>query len=122
MSTPENSHRTPDELATENELICEKLLGWYKWFPRGQQWAGRWADKHHQFMAYSTPSFDNWADAGLIMDALDAKNLGVEVGNYANLDEHWYCDIESLGPPVNKASTAPLAVRAAALAYIRSLP
>lgn len=105
----------PDELGIENEAICEKLLGWKRssvieyWYP-SQDHAG----------ARRTPSFTTWADAGLILEALDAKMIGVEVGNFANFDEHWYCDFEGLAPPTPKARTAPLAVRAAALVYIRS--
>jgi hypothetical protein len=111
------AHRTPDELGIENEAICEKLLGWKRssivgyWFP-SQEHAG----------TVRTPSFTTWADAGLILDALNKRVLGVEVGNFGRYEAHWYCDIESLGPPVNKASTAPLAIRAAALEYIRRLP
>lgn len=105
---------TPHE---ENELICEKLLGWklagrnaFKvkmWFclPNGQD--------GEQYITTSTPSFTTWAQAGLILEALSAKEL------YPRLEQqrasgHWHCDIlggNGFGCNINPS----LAIRAAAL-------
>jgi hypothetical protein len=112
-----DEQRTPDELGTENEAICETLLGWKR-----SSIVGYWFPSPCHVGTLKTPAFDTWADAGLILDALDAKNIGVEVGNFANFEEHWYCDFEGMALPTPKGRTAPLAIRACAIEYIRSLP
>jgi hypothetical protein len=104
--------RTPDELGIENEVICEKLLGWNRssivgyWFP-SQEHAG----------TVRTPSFTTWGDAGLILDALASK--GAMPGVHFNRGD-WFAEHD--GDYGNAFVSGPLAVRAAALEYIRSLP
>jgi hypothetical protein len=92
----------------ENELICEKLLGWKRadggWIkPDGFMYAG-----------CGTPTFTTWAEAGLILDALRARET--TFGVYWDGD---FCTCDILGMGSN-AETLPLAVRAAALEYIRA--
>lgn len=99
--------RTPDELATENALICEKLLGWHRPPPppAGCYNTIDWSESR------TTPSFTTWADAGLILDWLMGHigpNLeGIRDGLALNL---------------RGRTLSPEKVRAAALEYIRSLP
>jgi hypothetical protein len=108
--------RTPDALSTteDNELLCEKLLGWEVssiigyWFP-SQDHAG----------TRRTPSFDTWADAGLILDALAKRGVAIRVGTSDPC--MWGCWLIE-HPCQALATTAPNAIRAAALEYIRSLP
>jgi len=110
--------RTPEDRVTQNELICEKLLGWVKRpsdIP-GISFSG-WCVPNGP--DESTPSFTTWAEAGLILEAIDKIGLdegSVDVGNGVNL---WYCE---RGQRISQAATGPLAIRAAALEYIRSLP
>ncbi len=103
----------------ENELICVKLLGLTKHCPGTE--CRDWRTQEGKCF-YGTPSFADWASAGLILEALDKLAIGVEVGNFgiARDKSRWYCDIESIGPPTTVADTGPLAVRAAALEYIES--
>jgi hypothetical protein len=107
--------RTPDELTAENELICEKLLGWKKapWFGG---WAGNW-DRPDGGMCAGTPSFTTWAEAGLILDALNVRYDNAEVRG--ELSMLW---IAKAGEHAAAGDTGPIAIRAAALGYIRSLP
>lgn len=104
--------RTPDSLSTqqENELLCEKLLEWKRLvYTTKVMW------EHPPTGVSDTPSFTTWADAGLILEALDrVEALGVEVGNAVGC---WYCEIDL---EVKREPTGPLAVRSAALEYIRS--
>lgn len=115
--------RTPDELTAENELICEKLLGWQR--------RKCFSPYDGRFMGYdfldgkretTAPSFTTWADAGLLMDALAKAGQRPDVSCYDGTD--WVCLVNATDgdviPKVDKS--APLAIRAAALAYIRSLP
>lgn len=101
----------------ENELICEKLLGWKRHEHNGGVWwelpapTGEYASSQFRALKFTT-----WADAGLILDALSHRC--VDVGN---LTDCWYCDIDGMLPTPN-APTGPLAVRAAALKWIRNLP
>jgi hypothetical protein len=108
--------RTPDELTAENELICEKLLGWTPCLRRITDGAREWKTQESKY--FLTPSFTTWADAGLILDALP-KELEYIVG-YCDIEKQWYCG-QAVGADTY-ADTGPLAVRAAALEYIRSLP
>jgi hypothetical protein len=106
--------RTPDELAIENALICEKLLGFKRHCDKPGCLDWRIASGQRY---WGNPTFTTWADAGLVLDALINLGIGVDVGNSGG---GWYCDIYSGLVP--SESTGPLAVRAAALQYIRSLP
>lgn len=123
-----DTQRSPDELTAENELICEKLLGWKpapvtalglkSWYPNP------YGDDGEQWRSEPTPSFDTWAEAGLILEALTARR------------DHGWClgDAEpardvrcfSMGIHGYKYNairqTGPEAIRDAALYFIRSLP
>jgi hypothetical protein len=111
-----SEQRTPDELTAENDLICTKLLGLTKHCsaPSCPDW--RTADGKR---FWSNPTFDNWADAGLILNALAATAVYFEHG-YDDNDNEWFCEIRPHWSIW--ATTGPLAIRAAALEYIRSLP
>jgi hypothetical protein len=117
-----NEQRTPDELIAESELICEKLLGWSKRTPGfatpGIEFYGwRLPDGSER----PTPSFTTWADAGLILEALKMRlpGLTLEFRGYANGD----CEIVNPGTELmyGYAKTWPLAIRAAALDYIKAM-
>lgn len=118
-------HRTPDELAAENELICEKLLGWKpapvtafghkSWYPNP------YGDDGEQWRSEPTPSFDTWAEAGLILEALAKAGQRPDLGYYTDCE--WHCMINATDECMpNMFSTGPAAIRDAALAYIGSLP
>lgn len=117
---------SPDFRTTqaEDELICEKLLRWKRAQSCGaQEWYDDpYGDDGAQWHTVYTPSFDHWADAGLILDAF--APLGGSVVMYVpHHEHHWSCS-----PPggrdvaVIDGDTGPEAIRAAALEYIRSLP
>lgn len=117
-----DAHPTPDELNAENELICEKLLGWRSM--KVDHDARLWCVPPTRGFTRPTPSFNTWADAGLILDALTARR------------DHGWClgDAEpardvrcfSMGIHGYKYNairqTGPEAIRAAAIYFIRSLP
>jgi hypothetical protein len=103
----------------ENELICAKLLGWERRANIGTA-DGRAMWLHHPAtkVGAPTPTFTTWIDAGLILDALERAGEYFEVRR----DEgRWEC-LEALF--VNWAAkhptSGPLAIRAAALEYIRA--
>jgi hypothetical protein len=111
-----------DEKSTqaENELIMA-WLGWTKhpdpelhgwWRPPS---GGTFMSQLHK----EFPTFTTWADAGLILEALRSTEPTLEY-----VDGKWDC---YGGDPFESfyhayADTGPLAIRAAALAYLRSLP
>jgi hypothetical protein len=92
---------TPEQFAAENALICEKLLGLTKHCDAASCPDWRTADGKR---FWSNPTFDNWSDAGLILDALQ------------ELDAWDECSKLKF-PYIN-----PEAIRDAALDYIRSHP
>jgi hypothetical protein len=110
----------------ENALICEKLLGWVNPTYKTEipAWVVPSKDGEYQPTRFETPSFATWAEAGLILEALDKKDEDIEVGNgVKNGVSGWYCRVSLRS--INDApfcNTAQLAIRAAALAYIRSMP
>jgi hypothetical protein len=116
--------RTPDELIAENQLICAKLLGWT---PDDGGWIKQ---DGYMYGGCGTPSFTTWADAGLILDSFQQRGVGRTVWQENHPGEpnemhrffvsaQWERDGKVI---CVEGSTGPLAVRAAALAYIRSLP
>lgn len=122
MSTQDSF--TPENQLAENELICEKLLGWErrKCF---SQYDGR-------FMGYdfldgkretTAPSFTTWADAGLILEALKAR--GMDRLELSVDDEgDWKCVVEWDRHQMHRSrysgESAPLAVRKVVLSYIEA--
>jgi len=117
-----NAQPTPDELTAENELICEKLL---RWQPvracrtRIKEWLDTpYGDDGAQWHTVVTPSFTAWAEAGLIMDALSEAGLKTVVGD-KSVSGGWWCTADAI---CQLRNTGPLAIRATALKYIRSLP
>lgn len=109
-----SEQRTPDELTAENELICTKLLGWCK-CEHIAHIPGLFhtpAGAHEE-----VPSFDAWADAGLILDAIFGEGGDI---TFATGVGDWWCEINE-GPQASD-KTGPLSIRAAALEYIRRLP
>lgn len=95
----------------ENELIVQRLLGWerrdggeiYPWI-RGTEWL-------------TTPTFTTWHDCGLIMEALSKLECKTAVGD-KSISGSWWCTVDHV---CELRTTGPLAVRAAALSYLRSL-
>jgi hypothetical protein len=114
---------TPDELTAENELICEKLLGLKKHCDRPDCRDWYLPDDRRY---WNNPSFTTWADAGLILDALREKALVTMTQLRDGVPQR--CTIVTAYEPANDGlhkgfgATTPLAIRAAALEYIRSLP
>lgn len=110
--------RTPEDRVTQNEIICEKLLGWIKRpsdIP-GISFSG-WCVPNGP--DESTPSFATWADAGLILDALAKAGQRPDLGHYR--DGEWHCMVNATDDLVPQTfSTGPLAIRDAALAYIEA--
>ena len=115
--------RAPDALSTqaENELICEKLLGWK---PRKcfSPYDGR-------FMGYdfldgrretTAPSFTTWADAGLILDQFEglAPVERVDSISYSSCAEQQMVDLAKL---LRVGRLRPADIRAAALKYIKAV-
>jgi hypothetical protein len=110
---------TPDE---ENELICTKLLGWKK------EWRDAfycvWVDSKGRWR--SDPDFDSWEFAGMILDAMLEKGKGIHTVNkpiirliYNYTAEAWWCEkFNGFGTLAYLGATGPLAIRAAALAYL----
>jgi hypothetical protein len=104
----------------ENELIAEKLLGWKSFKTPASIWwvlpSGR-----KQFF---TPTFETWAEAGLILEALTQKERHfIDVWNTPSTDgQVWQIAIQARGHTVRNyyRSTGPLAIRSAALAYLRA--
>ncbi len=102
--------RTPDELRQESELICEKLLGWERL--AGAAWSVVWNDKTTRGQQWPrTPAFDTWADAGLILEALQNAGTAESYDALRALDATFY-----------NCRLTPTAIRAVAVEYVRRLP
>jgi len=95
----------------ENDLICEKLLGWTR--EPGNRYTSNmpyWREND----SVRTPSFTTWADAGLILDAFERIHLS----DYPDSTKRSILFERDM----TKHASMPLAIRATALEYIRSLP
>lgn len=60
----------------ENELICERLLGWHRCTQDAQHYYWHLEPCDHERrnqLQRSLPAFIDWHDAGLILDAVIAK-------------------------------------------------
>ncbi len=97
-----------------NESICEKLLGWRRHWETPVRW--KW-DKGDGYIEYLTPAFTNWVSIGLIMDALASRFLYPRIGQRE--DGLWYCVLRGFDPVAGE--TCQLAIRAAALEYIKTI-
>ncbi len=121
-----NEHRSPDELSSENALICEKLLGWQRRDHNGGTWwelpspSGEYAPSQFKPLAFTT-----WAEAGLILEKLDCFDI-------YHTNQYWTLAIsaqrrqgmtQTVPRPFEGHSevSGPLAIRAAALAYIKEM-
>lgn len=109
-----------DAIIKENEMICEKLLGWVKRpsdIP-GISFSGWCAPNGPD---ESTPSFTTWAEAGLILEALDQEGIAWALENSPDPDYGFV--IDSHARPIIKQwrREAPEAIRAAALEYIKAV-
>jgi hypothetical protein len=116
---------SPDlqSMQTENELICEKLLGWRMVCRSPDDHSAVW---NSTYASQRTPSFTTWADAGLILEKLDCFDI-------YHTNQYWTLAISAPRPqgmgqtmprPFEGHSeiSGPLSIRAAALSYIRSTP
>lgn len=111
--------RTPEALSTqaENELICEKLLGWTSdSLVKGRKWP--WLDRHGNRRVV-TPTFADWASAGLILEALDDDGLAWILANGPDGDYEFRAVPHAMPDRVFYAETGPLAIRRAAIEYIK---
>lgn len=126
-STPPNSHRAPDSLTTENELICEKLLGWRRLCHNDVTWWEPPSTGKFQPTMLAALSFEDWDEAGPLLEALRAKcaiDIHSKTGGgwllipaRRNPERLGYLRIgEYMGDELTAL------IRTAALAYIRSLP
>lgn len=110
---------TPEQSVRENELICKKLLGW---IPHPREVAGlvhiAYWNHPSEDCALPTPSFTTWAEAGLILERLYQRWQYPVV--HAIAGETWRCELVTNGMSA-KANTGPLAIRAAALEYIKAV-
>lgn len=103
----------------ENERICEKLLGWER---MSSAWPGppRWNDKTLLGSQWpTTPTFTTWAEAGLILEAMINRGLAIEMF-YNPSAKQWEVGDVPIAFECQDES-GPLAIRAAALAYLRSM-
>lgn len=121
--TVEYNRIEPIATQQENELICEKLLGWKRGLHLWKRPDGTYVDPKLE------PTFTTWAEAGLILDALAAlfvrPRLACEEARKVPAASlyRWRCSIGRIGlEHTAVANTAPLAIRETALKYIRSLP
>ena len=105
----------------ENELICEKLLGWKKGnFPT--LGAGHWIDRAGYSNEISPMCFTDWASAGLIVENRQLEGWSCEI--YVGGRSH--CVFYKKGAPRGErfagdsVEGAPVAVRAAAISWLRA--
>lgn len=97
----------------ENELLCEKLLGWSR---GGDEW---WHNGQLQCYTGDTPTFLTGDGMLLLIEALHRlPHVSFEVWN---CDKGWRCRLLDMERMNAIHETCPAAVRAAALAYVRSL-
>jgi hypothetical protein len=110
-----SEHRTPDELSPQQqtELICKKLLGLQVLhLPYlGAHACTTWCDDKYKRYDHIA-KFENWSEAGLILEALQAK-LGGSNFNTAAWDQ-----LRKMGHLLSIGKLAPTDVRAAAVAFI----
>ena len=112
MTAPADAKSTQ----AENERICSELLGWElkRAGPAGFDW---WElPSSDEMPTTDTPTFTTWHDCGLILEAFEAKHFGMTLHTSGKKD--WNLDVWE---DTSRHETGPLAVRAAALSYLRSL-
>lgn len=115
-----DTQRTPDELGIENEAICEKLLDWKR-----SSIVGYWFPSQERVGTVRTPSFITWADAGLILNALAFRGFSFDLSHTQTEDGLMQFGLIVWFPGKRytvDTDMPQLAIRAAALEYIRSLP
>lgn len=107
----------------QNELICERLLGWrrrplvdgypaFKWIP---------VSNDPTVIFATTPAFDTWQDAGVLLKALAAAGQRPILQQLDSNPEEWLCAGGEDGPLYGfeaRGADGPAAIRAAALAYL----
>lgn len=97
----------------EDVLIVEKLLGWKRaGDPDVPLWLKPATETRREEQWY-TPSFTTWAEAGLILEALGHE---LELTKIHPCGGRWAF---SIGAMTRFDTSGPLAIRAAALEYIR---
>lgn len=100
----------------ENELICEKLLGWTRaridgyWF--------RDASDRSVGCSWGTPTFRSWHDAGMILDALQIKTIGLSGDPKVDAAIPLLKDLSSR---LAHRLLFPLAIRAAGVKYAEAV-
>lgn len=106
-----DAQRSPEECIADNGRICLDLLGWEPGI------AGWIKPDGFMFGGCGTPSFTTWAEAGLILEALEMKREPIDV---LHEDEDWSAEFGVYRSSA-RATTGPLAIRAAALEYIKAV-
>jgi hypothetical protein len=120
-----NEQRTPEEQLVlqqhaENISIVENLLGWKRDSADdvgGPIWRKPATATRREEQWY-TPSFTTWAEAGLILDAMQAKGKAPLVYSH-ELNARW--EASFAGHAMHFAETGPLAIRIAAIEYIKAV-
>lgn len=107
-----------DALTPENELICEKLLGWVRAPSCGEQ---EWLvveDIDDVPLQRTTPSFATWAEAGLILDRFEelAPVERVDSISYSSCAEQQMVDLSKL---LRVGKLRPADIRTAALVWVK---
>jgi len=89
----------------DSRLICEQLFGWKRHCnePDCHDWAVETGARY-----WGTPTFDNWNDAGLILDWV-RLHVGPGVPQFR----------ERLAYQLKQTTLTPLSVRREALGYLR---
>jgi hypothetical protein len=113
----------------ENDLICEKLLGWKKVLPSVWPDPAIWSEQltpNTGRGGMETPTFTAWAEAGLILEAVAKtdRTYTINLSSNASDGSCWeFVIFFRASEPVRAfAETGPLAIRAAALAYLKAQP
>lgn len=101
---------TPRE---ENELICKKLLEW-----KLHSGLGFIENDHGHNRWLLVPTFKNWEEAGLILDAF--ANKGFQLSLYFKHGT-WECVLDRLSPPLcQQGDSAPEVIRRLAVLYLNA--
>lgn len=100
------NEQVPSDEMTQNELICEKLLGWKRAVRGTLSGCQFW---HTEPTQLRTLSFTAWDEAGLILMVMQREMKRPDI-------------LAELADGLAEGNFDPGSIRAAALEYIRSLP
>lgn len=114
--------------AQENELLCEKVLGWRRHYAADNSFTGNWHTPDG--FIYETVDFLNWGWSGLLLEAIAPKvsRLELDLADYETKDgQRWSCGyVRVYDTDVDEwywGASAPEAIRAMALGWMeRQMP